>query len=156
MIISDDRNAALGFGEFGGQGSKSEFSDEGGVAGILGIHGESGVSRNGFWAGGGDGEKFLGRIGEGHTEMIEKAFLLFHNDLLIGKSSARDGTPVDHPASAIDQLFLKEIDKDLLDAGGVGRVHSKAFARPVAGCAEFFELLNNDSTVFFFPLPNFF
>ena len=39
MIISDDRNAALGFGEFGGQGPKSEFSDEGGVAGILGIDG---------------------------------------------------------------------------------------------------------------------
>ena len=88
--------------------------------------------------------------------MIEEAFLLFHNDLLIGKSSARDGTPVDHAAAAIDQLFLKEIDKDLLDAGGVGGIHSKAFAGPVARCAEFFELLNNDATVFFLPLPNLF
>ena len=60
MIITEDRNAALGFRELGGQGPKGEFSDEGGVAGILGIHGESGVSRNSLWAGGGDGEKFLG------------------------------------------------------------------------------------------------
>ena len=88
--------------------------------------------------------------------MIEEAFLLFHDDLLIGKSSARDGTPVDHAAAAIDQLFLKEIDKDLLDASGVGGVHGETLSGPVAGRAEFFELLNNDATVFFLPLPNLF
>ena len=88
--------------------------------------------------------------------MIEKTFLLFHDDLLIGKSSARDGTPVDHAAPAIDQLFLKEIDKDLLDAGGIGGVHGETFPRPVAGSTELFELLNNDPAVFFFPLPNLF
>ena len=156
MVISDDGNAALGIGKFGGQGPKSEFSDEGSVAGILGIYGESGVSRNSFWARGGDSEKLLGRIGERHTEMIEKAFLLFHDDFFVGESGSGNGTPVDHAAPSIDQLFLKEIDEDLLDASGIGRVHGETLAGPVARCAEFFELLNNDATVFFLPLPNLF
>ena len=88
--------------------------------------------------------------------MIEKAFLLLHDDFFVGESGTGNGTPVDHAAPPIDQLFLKEIDKDLLDAGGVRRVHGKAFAGPVAGRAEFFELLNNDAAVFFLPLPNLF
>ena len=82
--------------------------------------------------------------------------MLFHDDFFVGESGTRNGTPVDHPTPAIDQLFLKEINKDLLDAGGVGGVHGEAFAGPVAGCAEFFELLNNDSAVLFLPLPNLF
>ena len=88
--------------------------------------------------------------------MVEKAFLLLHDDFFVGESGTGNGTPVDHAAPAIDQLFSKEIDKDLLDASGVGGVHGETLSGPVAGSAEFFELLNNDAAVFFFPLPNLF
>ena len=154
MVVANDGNAALGFRQLRGQGAEGEFADEGGVAGILGVHGDGGVTWNGFRAGGGDGEELILFPGHGHLEVVEVALLLLHDDFFVRKCGAGNGAPVNHPAAAVDEAFLVEIDKDLLDAGGIGGIHGEAFPGPVTGGAEFLELLDNDAAVLFFPLPD--
>ena len=48
------------------------------------------------------------------------------------------------------------MDKGLPDFPRVFFVHREADARPVAGSAKFFQLVQDDAAVFFPPLPNFF
>ena len=60
--------------------------------------------------------------------MVEQAFLLFHDNFFVRKCGARNGAPIDHTAAAVNQLLLIKVDKDLLNTGGVGRIHREAFA----------------------------
>ena len=47
-----------------------------------------------------------------------------------------------------------EIDENLLDLARVGVVHREAFPGPIAGAAEFFELVDDDAAVLVLPLPD--
>ena len=47
-----------------------------------------------------------------------------------------------------------QVDKNLLHLAGIGLVHGEALARPVAGGAEFLELLDDDAAVLLLPLPD--
>lgn len=155
LLVADDGDPTLLWRKFGGKRTEGKLTDEGGVARVFGIYGDGGISRNRFGSGGRDGEELLLGSGYGDTEMVEQSLLLFHDDLLIGKSGPRNWAPVDHSTTPIDQFLMEEIDKDFLDASRVGGVHGKAFPGPVAGSPQFFQLLDNDSAVFFFPLPDF-
>ena len=68
--------------------------------------------------------------------MIEQSLLLFHDHFLVGEGRSRDGAPVDHAPTSINQFLFEKVDKNLLDAGRVFGIHGKAFSRPVAGGSQ--------------------
>ena len=131
MLVADDGDELLFARKFGGQGTDDMFADELGITRVLGIHGHGGVAGNGLRPRRGNGQKrgcgapaagcggdaFVAGRGGGFMrrgrriyhfdfEIIERAFLLFHNYFLVGQRSERDGTPVHHPLAAIDEAFL--------------------------------------------------
>src|SRR4051812_47345665 len=88
------------------------------------------------------------------ADIVERALLWGRNYFLVREGSKRDWIPVHHPPSAVNQSFLIEIDESSLDRPRVLRVHRKTLARPVAGTAQSFQLLDDDAAVFFLPLPD--
>ena len=88
------------------------------------------------------------------AHIIERAFLLRRDDLLVRDGSQRTGAPVDHARAAIDVAFVVQLDEDLLHGAGVGGVEGEAFARPVARGADLAQLLCDDAAELVLPLPN--
>ncbi len=86
--------------------------------------------------------------------MVEVALLLLGDDLLVAQGGEGDGAPVHHPLATVDQPLAVEINEDLLHLAGVGLVHCEALARPVAGGAEFLQLVDDDAAVLFLPYPD--
>ena len=64
------------------------------------------------------------------------------------------GIPVDQPLVAIDQPFLVELHEDLDDGARQPLVHGEALARPVAGRAEPFQLIDDDAAGLGLPRPH--
>ena len=75
-------------------------------------------------------------------------------NLSIGKSSDTVGTPVNDPASLINQALLIERDENFSDCLGATLVHGKAGAVPIAGSTQFLLLLNDSVAISVFPVPN--
>ena len=78
-------------------------------------------------------------------------FLIFH--LGVGNGGLAVGAPVDDALAAVNQALFIQADKHLAHRLGAALVQSEAFAVPVAGGAELFQLLNNAAAVFLLPLP---
>ena len=129
-------------------------ADEGGVARVLGIHGHGGIGHDCFRAGGGDLEKGSGFFHNLDAVVVEKGFLGFRDDFLVAERGERDGAPVHHALAAIDEALRVEINENLLHFARVGVVHREAFPGPIAGAAEFFELVDDDAAVLVLPLPD--
>ena len=75
-------------------------------------------------------------------------------DFEIGNRRLELRIPVNEPLAAIDQAFLVERDEDFQNGLGQAFVHGEAFARPVAGCAEAAELVEDQAARFRLPLPD--
>ncbi len=88
--------------------------------------------------------------------MPEMAFDFDLHDLEIGDRGQKLRVPIDEPLVLIDQLFFVELHEDLHDCAGESLVHRKALARPVAGGAESFQLIDDGAAELFFPAPDFF
>ncbi len=154
VLVADDGDELLLAREFGGQGTDDVFADVFRIARVFRIHGHGGVAGNCLRPGGGDGQKCSRRFGDFDFEIIERALLLFHDYFLVGQRGERNRTPVHHTLAAIDEAFFVKLDKHLLDAARIFRVHREPFARPIARRAELLELLDDDAAVLFLPLPD--
>ena len=152
MFVGDDREEFL---IFDGERAADVLADEVGVALVLGIHGDGGVARDDLWAGGGDGEPGAGFLDHFDFEVVHDGVLRLHDDLFIAERGEGGRAPVHHAFATVDEAFFVEIDKHAHDAGVVVVVKGEALAAPVAGGAEFLELLDDDAAVLFLPLPDF-
>ena len=151
VFVSDDREWRL---IFDGQRAAHVFADEMGVALVLGIHGDGGVARDHFRTRGGDGEPGAGLFDDLDFEVIHDGVLRLHDDLLIAERGEGGRAPVHHALATVDEALFVEIDEHAHDAGVVVVVKGEALAAPVAGGAEFLELLDDDAAVLFLPLPD--
>ena len=122
------------------------------VLGVVGVDAHRGVAHDGLRTGSGhDGIAFL--ADDFVAEVVKFGMFFLVNDFDVGECGLGFGVPVDHALSAIDEALAVEVDEDFDDGAGADVVHRESCAVPVAGCAEFFELFEDDSAVFFFPFP---
>ena len=85
--------------------------------------------------------------------MPEMTGLLLILHLCVRDRSIADGTPVDDPAALVDPSLLMHLHKDFRDSLVAALVHGEAFAVPVTGGTELFELIYDPSAVFPAPIP---
>ncbi len=135
------------------QGQNKRFSDQMRIAFIFGMYGNSGIAQKRFGTGGGDNYHLIAvlyRI----LNMPEMSCLLGIFHLGIGKSGGTARTPVDDTVALINETFFIKGNEYFFHSFGKGFVHGKAFARPVAGASQLFELIDNAVSVKLFPFPN--
>ena len=149
VFIPDDGNGG------GVERAHDVFADEVGVPRVLRVDGHGHVRHDGFRTGGGY-VKGSGAVFQLVEDGVKLAFLLRHDDFLIGEGGEGNGAPVDHAAAAVDEAFPEEVNEYLPDGFGVFLIHREAFAVPVTGAAQLVELVDDDAAVFFLPFPDFF
>src|SRR5690606_20859766 len=76
------------------------------------------------------------------------------DDFLIRYSGAALGIPVDHAYPAVNVALSVQTDEGVYYRIRKVGVHCEASTLPVTGSPQFFELFQDDTTVFFFPLPS--
>ena len=81
------------------------------------------------------------------------ALLLFILHLGVGDGGFTGRAPVDNALAPVNKPFVVEVYKNFFDRRGTALVHGKALSRPVAGCAQLFELFDDAAAVDFLPLP---
>ena len=151
MLVGDDRQQRLVFDR---QRTAHVFADEMRIALVLRIHGDGLVARDHFRTRGGDGEPGAGFLDDLDFEVIHDGVLRLHDDLLIAQRGEGGRAPVHHALATVDEALFVEIDEHAHDAGVVVVVKGEALAAPVAGGAEFLELLDDDAAVLLLPLPD--
>ena len=150
-LVADDRQQGF---HVGGEGAAHMESDECGVARVLRVHSHGGIRHDCLGAGGGNFQIGAGFFHDLDFVVVEKSFLVFRNDFLVAERCERDGAPVHHPLSTVDESLCMKIDKNLLHLACVGVVHRKALAGPVTGATKLLELVDDDAAVLFLPLPD--
>ena len=135
-----------------GQGKKERLSDESGIARIAGMHRDRRIAEHGLGAGGRN-DDFLAAALDGIGKIPEMPVFFRVLDLRIGKRRLTARTPVDDAVSAIDEPLVIKAEKSLVHGAGAFLVHCERKARPIAGRAELFELLDNPAAVLFLPRP---
>jgi len=120
----------------------------------LGFTGNGRVTHDRLGTRGGELEPGARSFHDLKLEVVEVAFLLLGDDLLIAQGGEGDRAPVHHPFAAVNQAFPVQIDEDFLHLPGVGLVHGEAFARPVARGTELLQLADDDAAVLLLPLPD--
>ena len=93
---------------------------------------------------------------DGIINVPEKSVLVLMFYLCVGNGSLAYRTPVDDPGSFIDIAFLIKTDKDFLYCFGTALVHGKTFSVPVSRSTQLLQLIDDLSTIFFFPGPGIF
>ena len=78
------------------------------------------------------------------------------NHFLVGERRLPLGVPVDHAQAAVNQPLLIEVAEHADDRARAGLVHGERGAVPVAGAAEFAQLLQDDAAVLVGPCPRVF
>ena len=129
------------------------------IALIVRVDADSGISHYGFRTGGGYDYVLVGSLSvfaDEISEVIELALCLLVDNLLVADGGLSYRIPVDHSHSAIDHPLLVEIHEGIDNCLAQSRFHSETGAVPVAGRSEFSQLLEDDSSVLFLPLPGFF
>ena len=124
------------------------------IAFILRAHSDRRVAHDGLRTCRGNFEPGAGLLNDLQFEMVKVSLLLFGDDFLIAQRGKGDRAPVDHSPTAVDKALGVQINEDLLYLAGIGLIHSESLACPVTGAAEFLELLDDDTTVLFLPLPD--
>ncbi len=132
VLVADDGNELLFARQFRRQRTHDMFADVFRVARVFGIHGHGGVAWNCLWPRRGDGQKSSRHFGDFDFEIIERAFLLFHDYFLVGQRGERNWAPVHHAFAAINKALFVKLDENLLDAARIRRVHREPFTRPIA------------------------
>ena len=154
VIVGDDGDDPLLFRHIQRQRAIDVLADEVRVAGIVGVHGYGRVGGDCFRPSGGDGQERARKLHHLHAEVVHEALLFLHGDLLVGQCRERGRTPVHHALAAVNQALLVQINKHLLHAPGILRIHREAGAGPVAGRTERAQLLKNNSAVGLLPFPD--
>src|SRR3990167_7824735 len=87
------------------------------------------------------------------ADMPEKRGALFVFYFIIGESCLCYRIPIDEIIAAVNEPFIEHFFKNCTDSAVIAGIHCESKARPVAGTAEFFQLIENLSFAFFFPGP---
>ena len=90
------------------------------------------------------------------TEIIQFSVLFLVDNLFVRKSGQRFRIPVYHTDTAIDQSFIEQVYENFEYAFTTFLIHGEGCTIPVAGCAEFTELFQDDAAVFVCPVPGMF
>ena len=122
------------------------------VAGVFRVDRDSGITEHGLGTGGREFH-IAGTVREGIFQVPEGTVFLFIFDFGIGDGSHAVGAPVDEALTAIDEVLFIETVEDLDDGFGAAFVHGEPLPVPVAGGAEFLELLDDASAVLTAPVP---
>ncbi len=119
---------------------------------VVRMHGDGDVGGDGFGARGFEDEVRErdhvafgilggGRLDEFVAQAEDVALRRAHLDLFVGKRGERNRAPVDHAFAAVDVALVKELHKRGEHGARVAGVHREVRAIPIAGAAEFAELL---------------
>ena len=122
------------------------------VARVLGVDGNGSIAQHRLGAGGSQLQHFAGLL-DGVEQMPEAALLGLVLDLGVRDRGVAVGAPVDHTVSAVDQALIVQADEHFLDGVGAALVHREAFALPVAGAAQLFQLADDAVAVGVLPVP---
>ena len=132
-------------------GDECLFADEVLEAAVAGVDGDGGVGHDGFGALCGDDDAFGGVVFQRVAEVKELGVFVFVDDFFVGKHRLRFGVPVGHAQAAVDFSFFIKVNEDVEHGLRQAGFHGEAGALPIAGGAEFFELVEDNAAVFFFP-----
>ena len=75
------------------------------------MDGDSGVTHDGFRAGGGDLDIFARFLDDLVANSVKVAFLGLHDDLLVRKGSEAGWAPVAHATTAVDKAVFVKLEK---------------------------------------------
>ena len=136
------------------------FALQMGVALVVGMHRHGGVAEHGFRPRRRHHDILVGGpprlVGDGIFEMPERALDGLRHHFDVGNRRQQLGVPVDETLVLVDQPGAKKLDEGLEHGLGRAVVHGETLARPVAGGAETFELVDDGAARFGFPRPDFF
>ena len=82
--------------------------------------------------------------------------LFFVNNLFVAQRCESLRVPVDHAYTTVNQSFVVQVDKDFEYAFAALFVHSESRTVPVARCAQFTKLLQDNAPMFVGPFPSMF
>ena len=134
------------------KGQNEGFADVLSVTLVLGVYRNGGIAEERFRAGGGK-LKPAGAVGKGIAQVPEVTRLILVLNLRVGDGGFAAGAPVYNAFAAINKTLFVKVGKHLANSLAAALVKGEAFSVPVAGAAELFELTDNGSAVFFFPVP---
>ena len=92
-------------------------------------------------------------VGQIIFHVVELRVLFLVDDFFVREGGQGLGVPVDHAHAAVDEAFAIEVYEHLDDALGARAVHGEGGAVPIAGAAEFAQLLQDDASVLLGPRP---
>ncbi len=128
------------------------------VALIVRMHGDAGVAQHRFRPRRRDHDELAGLIArvvdDRIFEMPEMALGLDLHDFEVGNRRLQHRVPVDEALVLVDQPFPIELDEHFDDGAGEALVHGEAFARPVAGCSQTLQLIDDGAAGFGLPRPH--
>ena len=120
---------------------------------VVGIDADAGVAQHGLRAGGCHND--LARtICQGVTDVPEMTGLILVLHLRIRQSRHTVGTPVDDPATLVNEALLIQRDKHFPHSFGAALVHREPGAGPIAGGPQLLLLLHNPVAILPFPVPD--
>src|SRR6059036_1932188 len=136
-VIGDDRHRQVDDRQPG------DFTHEGAVALVRGIHGHRRVAQQRFGARGGHGDVRRGAALHGIADVVQLAVDIPGFGLLVrqGREAAR--APVDYPMAPVNEPLLPERHEHFPHRPRVGGVEGEPRPRPVAGGTDHLELLEN-------------
>ena len=147
VIVGDHGDLAANHGQ------DQRFADQVLHGLVLGVHGNGRVTKHGLGTRGGNLHVAVLPL-DGVFDVPEMAGLILVFDLGVRQGGEATGAPVDDAMAAVDQALFIETDEDLAHGAGAALVKGEALTRPVAGCAELFELTRDAGLVLVLPLPD--
>ena len=172
IVIGNDRDQAVC------QRQMHHLAYDRRIARIVRVHRHRAIAQHGFRPGGGDRDIValffkhditililfdIGislAIGEHIFEMPEMALHFAVLNLKIRNGRLEVRIPIDHALIAVNQALIIELHEDFAHRSDhlvifcARLAHSEFLTRPVAGCAQPFELVDDLPAGLFFPLPN--
>ena len=148
VFVGDDRDQPVD------ERQPHELADQSGVAHILRMHRDTGVTQHRLRAGGGDDDVTSGFAVDRITDMPERPICFTVVDFEIGDHRVHLRVPVDEPLVAVDEAFAVERDENASYRRRQGGIHREALARPVGRGAEPAQLVDDRAARFLFPLPD--
>ena len=119
---------------------------------IVRVDRNAGIAHKGLRTGGCYDNGFVGIL-DVITDIPQLARLGFVLNLSIRQCRRAVRTPVDDARALVNQALVIQVNKDFLYRTGTALVHREALSAPVAGRAQFLELLNDAVAVLVLPRP---
>ena len=148
--IADHRDLAVGEGEL------QHFSDEVLITLVIRVYCHCGIAEKSLRTGRGDLHEFALFTYDGVIDVPEETILILMLYLGIGDGSLADRAPVDDAGAFVDVAFLIEAYENFFYGFGTALVHRETLSVPVSGGTQLVQLIDDLSTVLFFPGPGMF